>query len=103
VREFVERAFGVVGRRIDWRGEGLNEVGVDARTGAELVHVDPKYFRPTEVDLLLGDPAKAKKVLGWSHKVSFQQLVEEMVQADLTEAVGSGHGSHGGSRTLAAV
>jgi GDPmannose 4,6-dehydratase len=103
VREFVERAFGVVGRRVDWRGEGLNEVGVDARTGAELVHVDPKYFRPTEVDLLLGDPAKAKKVLGWSHKVSFQQLVEEMVQADLTEAVGSGHGSHGGSRTLAAV
>jgi GDPmannose 4,6-dehydratase len=83
VREFVERAFAVVGRSIEWRGEGVNEVGVDAGTGAELVHVDPKYFRPTEVDLLLGDPSKAREVLGWRHKVGFQELVEEMVRADL--------------------
>jgi GDPmannose 4,6-dehydratase len=83
VREFVERAFAVVGRSIEWRGSGLDEVGLDAKTGFPLIHVDPKYFRPTEVDILLGDPAKAKRVLGWEHKVSFPELVEEMVRADL--------------------
>jgi GDPmannose 4,6-dehydratase len=86
VREFVERSFAVIGRTVEWRGEGVNETGVDTRTGETLVHVDPRYFRPTEVDLLLGDPTKAKTKLGWEHKVSFPQLVEEMVKADLEAA-----------------
>ncbi len=83
VREFIERAFAVVGRTIAWKGEGVDEVGVDAATGTVLIEIDPRYFRPTEVDLLLGNPAKAKAKLGWSHTTTFPQLVEEMVQADL--------------------
>jgi GDPmannose 4,6-dehydratase len=83
VREFVERAFAHVGCAITWRGEGVDEVGIDAHTGQELVVVDPRYFRPTEVDLLLGNPAKAKEKLGWSHRTTFAELVEEMVDADL--------------------
>ncbi|HET9231828.1 MAG TPA: GDP-mannose 4,6-dehydratase [Vitreimonas sp.] len=83
VREFVELAFAEVGRRIEWRGNGADEKGVDAKTGDVLVALDPKYLRPTEVDLLLGDPAKAREKLGWRHKVSFADLVSEMVQADL--------------------
>jgi GDPmannose 4,6-dehydratase len=83
VREFVERAFAVVGREIAWRGQGVEEKGIDARSGAVLVEVDPRYFRPTEVELLLGNPAKAKAKLGWTHRTGFAQLVEEMVQADL--------------------
>ncbi|MFY8092840.1 MAG: GDP-mannose 4,6-dehydratase [Niveispirillum sp.] len=83
VREFVERAFGHVGKSIEWRGEGVDEVGVDAATGATLVRIDPRYFRPTEVDLLLGDPAKAKEKLGWTHTTSFPDLVKDMVQADV--------------------
>jgi GDPmannose 4,6-dehydratase len=83
VREFVERAFAVVGRRIRWRGEGLNEVGTDEASGKELVKVDPRYFRPTEVDILMGDPSKARAKLGWKHKVKFDDLVAEMVTSDL--------------------
>jgi len=83
VREFIERAFAVVGRSVVWKGEGRDEKGFDAKTGAELVAVDSQYFRPTEVDLLHGDASKAKKVLGWSHKVSFTDLVTDMVKADL--------------------
>jgi len=83
VREFVEKAFKVVGRTIEWEGEGVDEVGVDAETGEVLVRVDEKYFRPTEVDLLLGDPSKAKEMLGWERKVTFDELVSEMVLADL--------------------
>jgi GDPmannose 4,6-dehydratase len=83
VRELVERAFAEVGRRIVWRGEGVDETGIDERTGKTLVAIDPRYFRPTEVDLLLGDPAKAKRVLGWKAKVGFAELVKEMVAADL--------------------
>jgi len=83
VREFVELAFAEVGRRIEWRGNSADEKGVDAKTGDVLVALDPKYLRPTEVDLLLGDPAKARAKLGWRHKVSFAALVSEMVQADL--------------------
>ena len=82
VREFVERAFKVVGLEISWRGAGVDEVGVDQH-GRLLVKIDPKYFRPTEVDLLLGNPGKAKAELGWKHTVSFQELIEEMVRADL--------------------
>lgn len=83
VREFIEHAFAVIGLKIAWRGKGTHEVGFDAETGAVLVQVDPSYFRPTEVDLLLGNPAKAKFKLGWSHIINFGQLVEEMVLADL--------------------
>lgn len=83
VREFVELAFAEVGRTIVWSGEGVNEVGSDAATGEALVHIDPRYFRPTEVDLLLGDPTKAREKLGWTHSTPFRTLVAEMVAADL--------------------
>ena len=85
VREFVERAFGHVGRRIVWRGAGVDEIGVDAKSGQILVEVDPRYFRPTEVDVLLGDPGKARQRLGWRHKTSFVELVAEMVDSDRTQ------------------
>src|SRR5947209_13995736 len=81
VREFVERAFACIGRRIEWRGSGKEEQGIDARSGKVLVKVDPRYFRPTEVDHLLGDPSKARAKIGWTHEVSFEALVAEMVEA----------------------
>jgi GDPmannose 4,6-dehydratase len=83
VREFVELAFAEIGRRIEWRGSGAGEQGVDASSGEVLVAVDPRYFRPTEVDLLLGDAGKARAKLGWTHRTSFRALVKEMVAADL--------------------
>jgi len=83
VREFVERAFERIDRRIDWRGSGVEEQGLDAKTGDVLVEIDPRYFRPTEVDYLLGDPAKARDKLGWQHTTPFADLVAEMVEADL--------------------
>jgi GDPmannose 4,6-dehydratase len=83
VREFVEKVFAHVGRRIAWRGAGVEEKGCDARDGRVLVEIDPRYFRPTEVDILLGDPTKAQTRLGWRHKVSFDDLVREMVETDL--------------------
>jgi GDPmannose 4,6-dehydratase len=83
VREFVDVAFAEVGRSIEWRGEGLDEKGLDAASGKVLVEVDPRYFRPTEVNKLLGDPEKARRKLGWKHRTSFRDLVREMVQADL--------------------
>jgi GDPmannose 4,6-dehydratase len=83
IREFVEKAFARVGRRIEWQGSGVAERGLDAASGKVLVEIDPRYFRPTEVDSLLGDASKARQKLGWRHKVSFAQLVEEMVDADL--------------------
>jgi GDPmannose 4,6-dehydratase len=83
VREFVELAFAEVGREIVWHGEGVEEQGRDAKTGAVLIEVDPRYFRPTEVDLLLGDPTKAQTKLGWKHTTPFRDLVTEMVRADL--------------------
>jgi GDPmannose 4,6-dehydratase len=82
VREFVELSFAEVGRKIKWKGKGVDEVGIDAKTGKVLVEIDPRYFRPTEVDLLLGDPRKARKVLGWKHKTSFRAMVKEMVTSD---------------------
>jgi GDPmannose 4,6-dehydratase len=85
VREFVEKAFFHVGRHIVWRGAGVEETGVDAKSGQVLVEVDPRYFRPTEVDVLLGDPSKANKKLGWRHKTSFDDLVKEMVESDLKQ------------------
>ncbi|MEM8750445.1 MAG: GDP-mannose 4,6-dehydratase [Pseudomonadota bacterium] len=83
VREFVELAFSHIGREIVWSGEGVDEVGKDAETGAVLVQIDPRYFRPTEVELLLSDPTKAKEVLGWTFTTPFKTLVSEMVQSDL--------------------
>ncbi|XP_068629225.1 GDP-mannose 4,6 dehydratase [Battus philenor] len=83
VREFVEKAFAHVGRKVQWRGEGVDETGHDSETGQLLVKVNPKYFRPTEVDLLLGDSSKAKEKLGWTPKVTFDQLVKDMMDADL--------------------
>jgi GDPmannose 4,6-dehydratase len=85
VREFVEKAFARVGRAIEWRGSGLAEKGVDARDGGVLIEIDERYFRPTETDALLGDPTKARQKLGWRHKVSFDELVGEMVDADLQD------------------
>jgi GDPmannose 4,6-dehydratase len=90
VREFVEKAFGHVGKKIEWRGAGAGEQGVDARDGRVLIEIDPRYFRPTETDALLGDPSKARQKLGWKHKVSFDQLVQEMVDSDLDEMRGNG-------------
>jgi GDPmannose 4,6-dehydratase len=83
VREFVEKAFACVGRSIEWRGSGVDEKGIETRSGRALVEVDARYFRPTEVDLLVGDPSKAQKRLGWHHKTSFNAMVKEMVAADL--------------------
>jgi len=86
VREFVEKAFKVVNINIKWIGKrgSVDEIGVDATDeSVVLVRIDPRYFRPTEVDLLLGNPNKAKKCLGWIHKTSFDELVREMVNADL--------------------
>jgi len=80
VREFVDRAAPYFGMNIEWRNEGLNEIGVDKNTGQLRVVVDPKYFRPAEVDTLLGDPSKAKKNLGWKPKTSFDELVKEMCE-----------------------
>lgn len=82
VREFCELAFKYTGIKLIWTGEGINEKGIDMETGKELVSVSSKYFRPSEVDLLLGDPSKAKNKLGWVQKVSFEQLVEMMVKSD---------------------
>lgn len=83
VREFVELAFGHVGIEVEWKGQGVDEIGVDKATGKTIVKVNPKFFRPAEVEVLLGDPAKAEKVLGWKRDISFSQLVERMVKNDM--------------------
>ena len=84
VREFCTKAFAEAGMRLEWRGCGVSEQGVDAATGRVLVEVDPKYFRPCEVDQLLGDPSKARRVLGWNPtKTSFDELVRIMVRHDM--------------------
>jgi GDPmannose 4,6-dehydratase len=86
VRDFVEAAFAEVDRTIEWRGQGVEETGIDRRSGKILVRVDPIYFRPTEVDLLIGDAGKAQRKLGWKPKTTFAQLVREMVASDLAVA-----------------
>lgn len=83
VREFVEKAFAHVGIAIRWQGAGVDEVGIDQADGRELVRVDPRYFRPTEVDMLVGNAAKAERRLGWTPTVPFETLVREMMEADL--------------------
>lgn len=83
VREFVEAAFAVIGRKIVWEGSGIDEVGKEVDSGIIRIKVNPKYFRPTEVDLLLGDPTKAQTELGWKRKISFLQLVKDMMESDI--------------------
>jgi len=83
VTEFVEKAFAVVGIKLRWEGEGVDEVGINVETNQAIVKVDPRYFRPTEVEFLLGDPTKAKTELGWVLETSFDQLVKEMVEKDI--------------------
>ena len=86
VRQFIEKAAQQLDMAIEWRGKGLEETGIDTTNGQRIIAVDPRYFRPTEVDTLLGDPGKAKSLLGWEPRISFDQLVEEMVSSDLSEA-----------------
>lgn len=88
VREFVELAFAEIGISIAWRGSGVDEVGYDARTGKELIFIDPRYFRPSEVDFLLGDASKAAAILGWKPTTTFKELVVKMMKDELI-AVGS--------------
>jgi len=92
VREFVEKAFLETDIKIKWQGEGIQETGINAETGDVLVEVDPEYFRPTEVDMLIGDASKAKCVLGWEATVTFDELVKEMVAFDLAEATKAAKG-----------
>lgn len=83
VRHFATLAFKEAGIELEWKGEGVNEKGTNRETGEILVEIDPRYFRPTEVDLLIGDPTKAKNVLGWKHTYELNELVKEMVYADI--------------------
>lgn len=83
VREFVEKSFKIAGIDVEWKGSGVNEKGYNKASGKVIVEVDPKYFRPTEVDLLLGDASKAKNKFGWIPKCSFDELVKEMMEADI--------------------
>ncbi|OYU27036.1 GDP-mannose 4,6-dehydratase [Paucibacter aquatile] len=91
VRQFVDMAFAEVGIELDWQGEGVNERGLDRRTGRPLVVIDPRYFRPAEVDLLWGDASKAREKLGWTSKTSIRDLVRMMVQYDLKNETYGGH------------
>ena len=91
VREFCDRAFAFAGITLAWEGEGVEEIGRCTKTGKVLVRVDPRYFRPAEVELLLGDPSKAKKLLGWKPTVTFEGLVEMMTKADLELARREAH------------
>ena len=83
VREFIEKAFAHVGRGIEWKGKGVDETGIDTTTGKTVIRIDPRYFRPAEVEQLLGNPAKARKQLGWTPDVKFEQLVKIMTDGDL--------------------
>ena len=83
VREFVEIAFAHVGIEIAWQGSGTDEIGVDCKTGKTVVTINPQFFRPAEVQVLLGNPAKAEEKLGWKREISFKELVERMVRHDL--------------------
>ena len=83
VREFAEKAFAVAGYELEWQGEGVDEVGIDKKTGETLVEVDSRYFRPAETEVLKGDPSKAKEELGWEHETDFADLVRIMVESDI--------------------
>jgi GDPmannose 4,6-dehydratase len=83
VREFIEKTFGMLDMPIRWEGSDANEIGIDKKTGKTLIRIDPKYYRPTEVEQLLGDATRARTKLGWKPEVTFEQLVEIMVKSDL--------------------
>ena len=99
IREFAERAFAEVGITLGWSGRGVDEVGRDTKTGNTVVSVDPTYFRPTEVDLLIGDATKARKKLGWKPTLDLQQMIGEMIASDLEEARKDQHLQSGGFKT----
>jgi len=99
IREFAERAFAEVGITLGWSGRGVDEVGRDTKTGNTVVSVDPTYFRPTEVDLLIGDATKARKKLGWKPTLDLQQMIEEMIASDLEEALKDQYLQSGGFKT----
>lgn len=86
VRDFVDTAAKELNMEIDWQGSGIDEKGIDKKSGRPIIAVDPNYFRPTEVETLLGDPSKAKRKLGWEPEISFDRMVREMIQADLVNA-----------------
>jgi GDPmannose 4,6-dehydratase len=86
VRDLIETAAGKLDIRIAWEGKGIEEKGINAATGKPIVAIDPRYFRPAEVDTLLGDPSKARRKFGWEPRISFEELVTEMITADLKEA-----------------
>lgn len=96
VRDFITMAFAEAGMKLKWEGEGVNEKGIDASTGNVLVEIDPRYFRPAEVELLIGDPGKAEKKLGWKPKVQLPELVRMMVQNDIKLAEKEIHLQKGG-------
>jgi GDPmannose 4,6-dehydratase len=87
VREFVELSFAELGCKIQWHGKGVEETGIDAASGKTVVRIDPRYFRPSEVELLLGDPTKARQKLGWRPEISFAEMVRDMVSADHADAL----------------
>ena len=100
VRQFVERAAGELGMQISWRGAGVSEEGIDSQSGRVIVKVDSRYFRPAEVETLLGDPSKARRLLGWSAQINFEELVREMVASDWQLAKQDAMLSDAGYRTL---
>ena len=85
VREYIEKSFLYAGISIEWQGTGLNEKGINSATGAEIINIDPYYFRPTEVDLLLGDYSKANQQFGWKPKTSFEELIKIMMEFELND------------------
>ena len=100
VRKFVELAFGETGISLKWEGTGENEKGINIATNEVIIEVDPKYYRPTEVELLIGDPSKAHKELGWKHEYDLEALVKEMVASDLEQCKKDLHLKAGGFTTL---
>ncbi|MBF0231449.1 MAG: GDP-mannose 4,6-dehydratase, partial [Desulfamplus sp.] len=100
VRAFVEQAFAEAGMTIEWQGTGVDEIGVNLRTGKVLVEIDPRYFRPTEVDLLIGDATKAQVQLRWKPRYTLKKMIQEMVQSDLKQAKKDVHLQEGGFQTL---
>ena len=91
VREFVDLTFNELSIDLEWRGEGRNEIAIDTKTGNKIVSIDEKYFRPTEVDILLGDSSKAKEQLGWEPKTSLQEIVKMMVDSDIKKIRSRGY------------
>ncbi|MBA4210548.1 MAG: GDP-mannose 4,6-dehydratase [Parvibaculum sp.] len=96
VRDFVELAFDMVGRPIEWEGSGLEEKGIDRKSGKVLIEIDPNYYRPAEVNSLVGNAAKARDELGWTHRTTFKELVAEMVEADMRRLGSGAAAAHGG-------